>query len=95
MAPSKIYVILEALGWSDGMPGPVPGHGGRWVIQTGGKILLAHVYRNVKEIWCGLLPGSILFSLVAPPLQPGVVAPYPVWGVWFPSRLVLEGTGRI
>jgi hypothetical protein len=32
---------------------------------------------------------------MTPPLQPGVVEPYPVWGVWFPSRLTLEETGRI
>jgi hypothetical protein len=29
---------------------------------------------------------------VAPPLQPRVVRLYPVQGVWFPSRLLLEGT---
>jgi hypothetical protein len=43
----------------------------------------------------GLLQGLVLFRLVAPPLQPGVVGLYPVWGVWFPSHLPLEGTGRI
>jgi hypothetical protein len=46
---------------------------------------------------CGhvLLSGLALFRLVAPPLQLGVVGPHLVWGVWFPSRLLLEGTGRI
>jgi hypothetical protein len=29
------------------------------------------------------------------PFQPGVVMPYPVWGDWFPSRVLLEGTGHI
>jgi hypothetical protein len=43
----------------------------------------------------GLLLGLVLFSLVVPPLQPRVVGLYLVWGVWFPSRLPLEGTGRI
>jgi hypothetical protein len=42
-----------------------------------------------------LLLGLDLLRLVAPPLQPGVVGPYPVWGVWFPSRLTLEGTDHI
>jgi hypothetical protein len=42
-ALSKIYLILEALRWSDWMPRPVPGQGGRWVGQTGGEILPAHV----------------------------------------------------
>jgi hypothetical protein len=30
--------------------------------------------------------------LVVAPLQPGVVEPYPVWGRWFSSHLLLEGT---
>jgi hypothetical protein len=81
----KIYVILEAPGWSDWMPGPVPGRGGRWVRQTGSKILPAHVYHNEEERWCRLLLGSVLFRLVAHPLQPGVVGPYLVHVVWFPS----------
>jgi hypothetical protein len=43
----------------------------------------------------GLLTRLVLFKLVAPPLQPGLVGLYLVWGVWFPSRLPLEGTGCI
>jgi hypothetical protein len=43
----------------------------------------------------GLLSGLVLFRFVAPPLQPGVVRFYPIWGVWFPSRLPLEGPSRI
>jgi hypothetical protein len=42
-----------------------------------------------------LFPRLVLFMLGAPPLQPRVVGPYPVWGVWFPSHLPLEGSGRI
>jgi hypothetical protein len=32
---------------------------------------------------------------VAPPLQPWVVEPYLVWGVWFPNHLLLEGADHI
>jgi hypothetical protein len=77
------------------MLGLVPGQGGRWAGQTGGEILPVHVYHNEEERWCGLLLCSVLFRLVTPPLQPGVVGPYLVRGVWFPSHLILEGTSRI
>jgi hypothetical protein len=77
------------------MLGPIPGRGGRWVGQTGGEIMPAHVYRNEEESWCRLLLSSILFGLGAPPLQSGVVGSYLLWGVWFPSRLPLEGTRSI
>jgi hypothetical protein len=34
----------------------------------------------MRKRWrCGLLSGLVHFRLVAPPLQPGVVGPYPVW----------------
>jgi hypothetical protein len=91
----KIYATLEALGWSNWMPGPILDRDGRWVRQTGGEILHAHVYRNVEGRWCGLLPGSVLLRLATPPLHPGVVGSYPVWVVWFPSHLLLEGTSGI
>jgi hypothetical protein len=39
--------------------------------------------------------GISFFRLVAPSLHLVVVGPYPVWGVWFSSRLPLEGTDRI
>jgi hypothetical protein len=77
------------------MLGPILGRGGRQAGQTSGEILPAHIYHNEEERWCELLPGSVHFRLVAPPLRPGVVGPYLVQGVWFPSRLLLEGTGRI
>jgi hypothetical protein len=67
---------------------------GRRVGQTGGEILLAHVYHNEEKRCHGLLPVSLLFRLV-PPLQPVVVEPYPVRGVWFPSCLLLERTCHI
>jgi hypothetical protein len=44
-----------------------------------------------KRDWCRLLLDSVLFRLVVPLLQLGVVGPYPVRGVWFPNRLPLEG----
>jgi hypothetical protein len=77
------------------MPGPVLSRGGMWVRRTGGKILPAHVYHSEEERLPELLLGLVYFRLVVPPLQPRVVGPYLVRGVWFPSRLLLEGTGRI
>jgi hypothetical protein len=77
------------------MLGPVQGRRERQNRQTCGEILPAHIYRNEGKRRCGLFSGLILFRLVAPPLQPRVVEPYPVRGVLFPSRLLLEGTGRI
>jgi hypothetical protein len=44
---------------------------------------------------CGSPLGLVLFRWVAHPLQPRVVGPYLVWGVWFPNCLPLEGTDRI
>jgi hypothetical protein len=55
------------------MPGFVLGRGRRRNGQTGGEILHAHIYRNEGKRRCGLLPGLVLFRLVAPPLQLGVV----------------------
>jgi hypothetical protein len=37
--------------------------------------------------------GLVLFRLLVPPLQSGVVGSYLVWGIWFSSRLLLQGTG--
>jgi hypothetical protein len=76
------------------MLGPVPGQGGRRNGKTGGEILPAHVYCNEEKRRFGLLSGLVLFRLVAPPLQIGVVGPYPVWGMWFLNRLLLEGTNH-
>jgi hypothetical protein len=42
----------------------------------------------------GSLSDLILFRLVTPPLQPGEVVPYLVWGVWFSSCVLLEEIGR-
>jgi hypothetical protein len=42
---------------------------------------------------CGLLLGLVLFRLVVPPLQSGVVGLYPIRCTCFPSHVSLEGTG--
>jgi hypothetical protein len=44
--------------------------------------------------WRGLLPELVLFRFVVPRLQPGMVGPYPVRSVLFPSCLLLVGTVR-
>jgi hypothetical protein len=55
----------------------------------------AHIYCNEEERWHGLLLSSVLFRLLAPPLQSVVVEPYSVKGVLFSSYLLLEGTSHI
>jgi hypothetical protein len=52
-------------------------------------------FMMVGRAWYNLFSSLVLFRLVAPPLQLGVVGSYPVWGVWFPSHLPLDGTDRI
>jgi hypothetical protein len=37
------------------------------------------------------MPRFSSFKLVVPPLQPGLVGPNPIWGMWFPNDLPLEG----
>jgi hypothetical protein len=69
-----------------------------WRIYSGyarGEILPIHSYHEGREDWYGSFLGLVLFKSVAPPLQPGVVGPYLVWGVWCLSYLPLEGTSRI
>jgi hypothetical protein len=63
--------------------------------QTGGEILPTQGYHDGREDWYGLFLGLVLFRLVVPPLQQGVVRPYQVQGAWFPSRLPLEGIDHI
>jgi hypothetical protein len=48
-----------------------------------------------KKCKRGLLSGLVIFRLVTPPLQAGVVGFYLVWCVWFPSHLPLEGINHI
>jgi hypothetical protein len=63
--------------------------------QTCGEILHVRDYPDKREDQYELFLSLILFRLVAPPLQPGVVGPYLIYGAWFPSHLPLEGTSRI
>jgi hypothetical protein len=70
--------MLKASRQSDWMLGPMPGRRGRWNGLSCGKILPSHDYCNEGKRWSGLIPGLALFRLVTPPLQPGVVGPYPV-----------------
>jgi hypothetical protein len=46
-------------------------------VLTGGEIFLADDYHNEGKLWCALLLVLVFIRLVAPPLQPGVVGPYP------------------
>jgi hypothetical protein len=50
--------------------------------QSSGEILTAHINRKVEKQWHGLLLGLILFKLVAPPLQSGVVVSFFWYGVY-------------
>jgi hypothetical protein len=52
----KIYPILEAPRWSDWMPRPVPGRGGRHAEQTGGEILPTHVDCNEEKATVWITP---------------------------------------
>jgi hypothetical protein len=61
----------------------------------GGKIPTVHGYCDGREDRYGLFLGLILLRLVAPPLQPGLLRPYPVRSTWFPRHLSLEGTEHI
>jgi hypothetical protein len=63
------------------MPGSILSQGEMWKRLTGDKILPTRDYRNEKKQWCGLLSDLVLFRLVAPPLQAGVVGLYLVQGV--------------
>jgi hypothetical protein len=45
---------------------------------AGGEILPAHGHQDGRKDWCGTVQVLVLFRLVVPPLQPGVVAPYTV-----------------
>jgi hypothetical protein len=63
--------------------------------QTGGQILSVRAYLDEREDWYESFLDLVLFRMVAPPLQLGVVGPNLVLGAWFPSYLPLEGTGRI
>jgi hypothetical protein len=63
--------------------------------QASGEILSVHGYREGREDRYRSFPSLVLFKLVAPPLQLGVVRPYLVWGTWFPNHHPLEGTSHM
>jgi hypothetical protein len=44
-------------------------------------------------VW--ITPGFSSFQVGGPSYSVRSGGTYPVWGVWFPSRLPLEGTGYI
>jgi hypothetical protein len=62
--------------------------GGTGVRQAG-----ARGYQDGGRDYCRLLPGRVLFRSIVPPLQLGMVEPYPVQSKWFHSHLPLEGIG--
>jgi hypothetical protein len=74
---------------------PSTSRGKRRSRLTSGEILPARDYRDGGSVLARITLEFGFFRLVVPHLQPGVVGPYPVWGVWFPSRFSLEGTGCI
>jgi hypothetical protein len=96
-APTLVELIRfsKPPGEENRCPGPSRvgegGEPGRLVVKSCPPMTII----NEGKRWSGLLPGLVLFRLVAPPLQLGVMGPYPIRGVWFPSHLLLEGTGRI
>jgi hypothetical protein len=45
--------------------------------QTSGGIMFVHGYQDGRDDWYGLGPSLVPFRLVVPPLQLGVVGPYP------------------
>jgi hypothetical protein len=59
------------------------------------------IWQNLVRLWSwgqaryDSLLNLILFRLVAPLVSPGVVMSYQVQDAWFPSHLLLVGTGRI
>jgi hypothetical protein len=95
LSPMVLIRYWKPTGVASGSPSVPWAKGRRWSGLTGGKILPAHDYRDNGMYWHGILLGLVLFRLVVPPLQAGIVGPYPIRGAWFPSHLPLEGISRI
>jgi hypothetical protein len=74
-----------------GGPGPFPGHRERREGQTGGEIPFAHANCRAEKRWRGLFLGLVFFRLVAPPLQPGVVGPFPGMRCMVPQSFATGG----
>jgi hypothetical protein len=79
---SNTYPLLRAPGhvWREAWVSPRVQEGGRTVRQVAKSYLPAPIV-GWKKCELGLVPGLVLFRLVAPPLLSGVVGLYPVWGV--------------
>jgi hypothetical protein len=79
----QLFLVLKTPRRSYREPGYIPS----WVMwrfyygQTGGEILSIRVHRDEREDRYGLFLVLVLFRLVVPPLQLGVVESYQVWGV--------------
>jgi hypothetical protein len=63
--------------------------------EIGDEILPIQHYHDGREDQYELFSGLVIFRLLVPSLQPGVVGPYPIRGAWFPNCLPLKGTDRI
>jgi hypothetical protein len=89
---SNAYLFLRALGMFGQRPGSHPRsrREAGWFRQVVKSCLPAPIIG-----WKKRKRGLVLFRLVAPPLQPGVLRLYLVRVVWFPNHLPLEGINRI
>jgi hypothetical protein len=94
LGAGRAYPVPKTPGRRDWTPKPISGRGGRQNRETGGEILPAHDYCEQVKVKVWITPGFSFFRLVAPPLQPGVAGPYLAQAIWFPSYLLLEGTGH-
>jgi hypothetical protein len=85
----NVYPLLRAPRhfWPEARVSPQLKEGGGMVRQVAKSCMPAPIV-GWKKGKRGLLSGLVLFSLVAPPLQPGVVGLYPVRGVWFSNHLL-------
>jgi hypothetical protein len=63
----------------------------RWEEQIGGKIPCARANRRLEKWWCGSFPGLVLFRLVLPHLQSGVVGPFHGMGCMVPQSFAIGG----
>jgi hypothetical protein len=103
MSPFPEVPVLVVLAWNrsplsmaTGSPSACLARGMRiYNRQTGGEILPVRSYHVGREDQYRLFPSLVIFSLLSPPLQPGVVGPYPTRSAWFPDHLLLKGTARI
>jgi hypothetical protein len=62
-----------------------------WNGQTSGEILSARANYRVEGSWCGSFLGLVLFRLVAPSLQLGVLGPSPSTGCMVSQPFAVRG----